>query len=107
MLARNRYTGKTKEEAINNAKIELQELEEDLYIKEIEVKNGLFNKKVEIEVIRKRDVADYIKDLVKELVNNMGLSCNLEVKKRENGLNLTIISDNNSILIGKILKIKK
>jgi len=101
MLARNRYTGKTKEEAINNAKIELQELEEDLYIKEIEVKNGLFNKKVEIEVIRKRDVADYIKDLVKELVNNMGLSCNLEVKKRENGLNLTIISDNNSILIGK------
>ena len=31
----------------------------------------------------------------------MGLSCNLEVKKRENGLNITVISDNNSILIGK------
>ena len=101
MLEKNRYTGKTKEEAINNAKIDLQELEEDLYIKEIEVKSGLFNKKVEIEVIRKRDVADYIKEFVKELVTNMGLSCNLEVKKRENGLNITIISDNNSILIGK------
>ena len=101
MLERNRYTGKTKEEAINNAKIDLQELEEDLYIKEIEVKSGLFNKKVEIEVIRKRDVADYIKEFVKELVTNMGLSCNLEAKKRENGLNITIISDNNSILIGK------
>ena len=101
MLVKNRYIGKTKEDAINNAKIALQELEEDLYIKEIEVKSGLFNKKVEIEVIRKRDVADYIKELVKELVTNMGLTCNLEVKKRENGLNITIIADNNSILIGK------
>lgn len=101
MLVRNRYTGKTKEDAINNAKIALQELESDLYIKELEVKNGLFNKKVEIEVIRKRDVADHIKDLVKELVTNMGLTCNLEVKKRENGLNITILADNNSILIGK------
>ena len=31
----------------------------------------------------------------------MGLTCNLEVKKRENGVNITVISDNNSILIGK------
>ena len=103
MLIKNRYSGKTKEEAINNAKVALQELEENLYIKELEVKSGLFNKKVEIEVIRKDDVAEYIKELVKELIKNMGLSCNLEVKKRENGLNITIITDddNNSILIGK------
>jgi len=101
MLNKTRYVGKTKEEAINNAKIELQELESDLYVKEVEVTKGLFNKKVEIEVIRKADVADYIKELVKETINNMGLSCNLEVKKRENGLNITVISDNNSILIGK------
>ena len=101
MLNKNRYSGKTKEEAINNAKIDLQDLEENMYIKEVEVKSGLFNKKVEIEVIRKDDVADYIKELTKELIHNMGLSCNLEVKKRENGLNITVISDNNSILIGK------
>ena len=101
MLVKNKYSGKTKEDAINNAKINLQELEENLYIKEIDVKNGLFNKKVEIEVIRRDDVVEYIKELVKELINNMGLTCNLETKKRENGLNITIISDNNSILIGK------
>ena len=101
MLVKNRYSGKTKEEAINNAKIALQDLEENLYIKEVEVKNGLFNKKVEIEVIRKDDVADYIKELTKDIIRNMGASCNLEVKKRENGLNITIISDNNPILIGK------
>ena len=101
MLVKNSYNGKTREDAINNAKIALQEMEENLYIKEIEVNNGLFNKKVEIEVIRKDDVIDYIKEYIKELINNMGLTCNLEVKKRENGINITVISDNNSILIGK------
>lgn len=101
MLVKNRYNGKTKEEAVNNAKIALQEMEENLYIKEIEVKNGLFNKKVEIEVIRRDDVIDYIKEYIKELIHNMGLTCNLELKKRENGINITVISDNNSILIGK------
>lgn len=101
MLVKNRYNGKNKEEAINNAKIALQEMEENLYIKEIEVKNGLFNKKVEIEVVRRDDVIEYIKEYIKELIHNMGLTCNLEVKKRENGINITVISDNNSILIGK------
>ncbi len=101
MLLKNKYTGKTKEEALNNAKIELQETEDNLYVKELEVKSGLFSKKVEIEVIRKEDVVNYIKELVKEIVTGMGLTCNLEVKKRENGLNITILSDNNSILIGK------
>lgn len=101
MLVKNRYVGKTKEEAINNAKIALQELEENLYIKEVEVKSGLFNKKVEIEVIKKDDVCEYIKEITKEIVKNMGINCNLEVKKRENGLNISIIADNNSILIGK------
>lgn len=101
MLVKNKYVGKTKEEAINNAKIALQELEENLYVKELEVKNGLFNKKVEIEVIRKDDVIDFIKEYIKELIHNMGLTCNLEVKKRENGVNFTVIADNNSILIGK------
>ena len=65
------------------------------------VKNSLFNKKVEIEVIRHDDVIEYIKEYLKELIKNMGLTCNLEVKKRENGVNITVISDNNSILIGK------
>jgi spoIIIJ-associated protein len=101
MLVKSKYSGKTKEEAINNAKIALQEMEENLYIKELEVKTSLFNKKVEIEVIRHDDVIEYIKEYLKELIHNIGLNCNLEVKKRENSLNITVISDNNSILIGK------
>ncbi len=101
MLEKRKYSGKTKEEAINNAKIELQEMEENLYIKETEVKNGLFNKKVEIEVVTRDEVIESIKEFLKELIHNMGLTGNLEVKKREKNVTFTIVSDNNSILIGK------
>ena len=50
-MEKHSYTGKTKEEAIQKAKEELQEVEENLFIKEIEVtQGGLFKKgKVEIE----------------------------------------------------------
>lgn len=100
-MIKNKYTGKTLEEAINNAKIALQETENNLYIKELETKSGLFNKKVEIEVIRRDDVITFMKEYLKNLIENMGLTANLEVKKREDNVTFTIFSDNNSILIGK------
>jgi len=100
-MIKNKYTGKTLEEAINNAKIALQETEENLYVKELETKSGLFSKKVEIEVIRRDDVIEYIKEYIKDLINAMGLTANLEVKKREDNVTFTVFSDNNSILIGK------
>lgn len=100
-MIKNKYTGKNLEEAINNAKIELQETENNLYIKELETKSGIFNKKVEIEVIRHDDVIDFIKEYLKALIENMGLTANLEVKKREENVIFTIFSNNNSILIGK------
>ena len=100
-MIKNKYTGKTLEEAISNAKISLQETEENLYVKELETKSGLFSKKVEIEVIRRDDVIEYIKEYLKELIKAMGLTANLEVKKREDNVTFTVFSDNNSILIGK------
>lgn len=95
------YVGKTREDAVNQATIALQELEKDLYIKEIEVKTGLFNKKVEIEVITKQDVIDFIKEYIKDLIEHMGLTANIEVKKREDSVTFTVYADNNAILIGK------
>ena len=100
-MIKNKYTGKNLEEAINNAKIALQETEENLYVKELETKSGLFNKKVEIEVIRRDDVIEFIKEYIVELIKAMGLTANLEVKKREDNVTFTVFSDNNSILIGK------
>lgn len=95
------YVGKTREDAVNQATIALQELEKDLYIKEVEVKTGLFNKKVEIEVITKQDVIDFIKEYIKDLIEHIGLTANIEVKKREDSVTFTVYANNNAILIGK------
>ena len=59
------YQAKTFEEAKNLALAELMEQQENLYIKEVESVNKLFSKKSVIEVIRKEDVLEYIKELLR------------------------------------------
>ena len=102
-MEKHRYIGKTKEEAINNATIDLQETENNLIIKEIsETKGGLFkSKKVEIEVIEKREVTKYIKEYLIKLVKDLGFNANIEMKVKEDIPTYTIYSDNDSLLIGK------
>ena len=95
------YQAKTFEEAKNMALAELMEQQENLYINEIESSTKLFNKKSVIEVIKKEDVLEYIKDLIKNITKMMGLSVNMEVKKREDNVTISLYSDNNAILIGK------
>ena len=98
------YQAKTFEEAKTLAMTELMEQENNLYIKEIEKTNKLFSKKSVIEVIKKEDVVEHIKELVKGIITDMGLTVNMEVKKRDESLNITIYSDNNAVLIGKNAK---
>ena len=102
-MEKHSYTGKTKEEAIENAKIDLQELEENLIIrKKEEKKGGLFkSKKVEIEVIEKREVVKDIKEFLINLLKNLGFQTNIEIKVTDNIPKYTIFSDNDSLLIGK------
>ena len=73
-MEKHKYQAKTREEAINNAKAELQEVEENLFIKEIsEEKGGLFkSKKVEIEVIEKRELIQFIKEYIQNTLKQMG-----------------------------------
>lgn len=98
-----KYVGKTKEEAVQSAIEDLQELEENLIIRESsEQKGGLFKaKKVEITVIEKRDVNKYIKDFIISTIKELGFTANVEVKTKDNVPNYTIFSDNDSLLIGK------
>ena len=44
------------------------------------------------------------KELIKGIITDMGLTVNMEVKKRDETLNITIYSDNNAVLIGKNAK---
>ena len=102
-MEKHRFIGKTKEEAIENAKIGLQELEDNLIIKELEpIKGGLFkSKKIEIEVIEKREVVKDIKNFLNKLLKDLGFNANIEVKMNEEVPAYTIYSDNDSLLIGK------
>lgn len=97
------FTGKTKEEAIQNAIENLQELENNLIINvKEEQKGGLFkSSKVEIEVIEKREIVKYIKDFIINTLKNAGYTVNVEVKTKEEVPTYTIFSDNDSLLIGK------
>ena len=102
-MEKHRFIGKTKEEAIENAKIGLQELEDNLIIRELEtIKGGLFkSKKIEIEVIEKREVVKEIKQYLAKLLKDLGFTVNIEIKTNENIPTYTIYSDNDALLIGK------
>ena len=102
-MEKHSYTGKTKEEAIQKAKEELQEVEENLFIKEIsETKGGLFkSKKIEIEVVEKREVIKYIKEYLNKILKAMGFNANIEIKNKEEVPKYIIFSDDDALLIGK------
>jgi len=102
-MEKHKYVGKTKEEAIQIAKEDLQEVEENLFIKELETtKGGLFkSKKVEIEVIEKREVIKDIKDYLVKILKLMGYNVNIEIKNKEEVPKYIIFSDNDALLIGK------
>lgn len=97
------YSGKTREEALDKALEELNVNENEIYIKETEQKVGLFkNKKIDLEIIKKSDVIEEIKNFLKNITKLMGIEANLEVKTREDSVSITLYSDNNNILIGKL-----
>ena len=102
-MEKHNFFFKLKEDAIQKAKEELQEVEENLFIREVgESKGGIFkSKKVEIEVIEKRNVIKDIKEYLTNLLKEMGFSVNIEVKKSEEYPKFIIFSDNDALLIGK------
>ncbi len=102
-MEKHKYSGKSKEEAIKKAQEELQELESNLFIREIsETKAGLFkSKKVEIEVIEKREVVQHIKEYLIKILKSMGITANIEIKNKDDVPKYIIYSDNDGILIGK------
>lgn len=101
MINKHSYTGKTYEEAINKAKIDLQELEENLIINTKEEKKTLLSKKVEIEVIEKREVKEYLKKVIKSLLKDMGFDVEIEITVNNDTPTYRLYSTNDALLIGK------
>ena len=95
------FDGKTKSEVIEKAIKELNTEEKNLIINVLEEKNTLLKKNVKIEVMTYNDIIDYLKELITEITKEMGLTVNLEVRRREDNITIKIFSDHNALLIGK------
>lgn len=95
------YEGKTREQAIELALEDLKISEEDLIINKEEEKSGLLKKNVTIEVLNINEIIAYIKETINEIIKKMSAEGNLEVRRRDENISITIFSDNNAILIGK------
>ncbi|MBR1385775.1 MAG: KH domain-containing protein [Bacilli bacterium] len=96
------FSGKTEEEALENAMSELSVEKNDILYDVKEQKGGLFKgKKIELTVTKKSDINNFIKETVLKIVNDMGFDVQIETKVRDDILNLTIHSDNNNLLIGR------
>ena len=95
------YDGKTYDEVKEKALSELKVAEENLIINILEEKNTLLKKSIKIEVINYNDIIDYVKETVIEITKLMGLTVNLEVRRREENITIKIFSDHNAVLIGR------
>lgn len=96
------FTAKTMEEALENAKSSLNINDEDFIYNVEEVKGKLFKSgSFNVTVYEIKDICQYLKDYLKKLTSDMGLDVNFESKIREKNIEITMISDNNPILIGR------
>ena len=96
-----KFTAKTKEAAKEQALYELKTEENNIIYETKEVKSGLFGKKIEMEVIKKEDIIELIKENLLNITSKMGIDAKVEVKNREDSLNIIIYCDQNALLIGK------
>lgn len=93
---------KTKDEAIQKALEELKVNLEDIMYTQEKIKGKLFKADtIKITAYTKDEIINFIKDFIKELVNNMGIEVSFESNIREDQFNIKMFSDNNAILIGK------
>ena len=91
-----KYEGKDEEDCLTNCIEELDVYNCDLLINNIEDVD-----RFKIEVVKKEDIINFIKVYFKNLISKMNLDVNIEVIEDENIFNVTIVSNNNYILIGK------
>ena len=96
------FEGKTLEEAKEKALEELGVEEKDLITKTEEKKGKLFKGTTYIyKAVKITTVADFLKEKLIELLNNMGIETQLETSIRDEQIKIKMYSDKNSILIGK------
>ena len=77
----------------------LEEL--DVYNNEILIKEFEEENKYIMEVVKKEDIKNFIKEYLKKVTTEMGLETKFEINEDEDVFNVKMFSNNNPILIGK------
>ena len=96
------FEAKTLEEAKATALEELNVSEEEIISTYEEKKGKLFKgSTVLFKAIKISTVAEYIKESLKELLENMNIEAQFETNVRNSQINIKMYSDKNNILIGK------
>ncbi len=96
------YEGKNIEEIIEKLERESNLKKEDIIIIDKLEKSSLFkSKKIFVNIIKKAELKEYIKEFFKALEKYMNITINCEIKEEDNIYNIMLVSDNNAILIGK------
>lgn len=95
------FSGKTIEEAKENALNALNLLEDEVIFKELKETKTLFNKKCEVEVIKKEDITEIVKEFLTKIVTLMGFKPKIEYKVRDGFLHFNVIVDKAPLLIGR------
>lgn len=102
MLQITKYEGKTEEEALNKAMVELNCEQNNLIYKTEFVEGKLFkSSKTIVNVVQKSDIKEYINIYFKELSKNIGIDIETEILYKNDSFNITLLTSNNSLLIGK------
>lgn len=97
-----KFQAKSEDGLLEKALNELNLKEEDVITKLYEEKGGLFSgKKYTLEVVKLSDISLIGKEILENLLNNLGIKSNIETKIRQSQIKYEIFSQNNSILIGK------
>lgn len=73
----------------------------DVYNNEILTKEYEENDKYNMEVVKKQDVKEFIRDYITKVTEEMGVSTKIEINEDEDVFTVKMFSDNNPILIGK------
>ena len=97
-----KYEGKEKEEVNEKIVTELNCGLDSLFINYDFTEGKLFkSSKYTATVIKKSDVVDFINETLKKIGSYMNIVIDTEILESDNIYNITLVSNNNSILIGK------
>lgn len=102
MLTLTKFEGKTKEEALEKCLSELSITEEKIFTKETETEAKLFkSKKYIIEAITVEEIINYIKEYINNIDKSFNINIKSEVNEQDKIIKVVLVSENNPILIGK------